>query len=91
MVLYNKHGESLEEFLGEVHISLAAYKHFKVIDDWYALEDLVSFFIMNVSPCFVYIIHFVLFLCFCFDFTFLPVFVHACLLPGFNIQLNSWR
>ena len=42
VVLYNKHGESLEEFLGEVHISLAAYKHFKVIDDWYALEDLVS-------------------------------------------------
>ena len=52
VVLYNKHGESLEEFLGEVHISLAAYKHFKVIDDWYALEDLVSFFIINVSPCF---------------------------------------
>lgn len=40
VVLYNKHGESHEEFLGEVHISLAAYKHFKVIDSWYALEDL---------------------------------------------------
>ena len=42
VVLYNKHGEAVEEFLGEVHISLAGYKHFKVMDDWYALEDLVS-------------------------------------------------
>ena len=42
VVLYNKLGESNEEFLGEVHISLSGYKHFKVIDDWYALEDLVS-------------------------------------------------
>lgn len=40
VVLYNKHGEAVEEFLGEVHISLAGYKHFKVMDDWYALEDL---------------------------------------------------
>ena len=43
VVLYNKLGESNEEFLGEVHISLSGYKHFKVIDDWYALEDLVSY------------------------------------------------
>ena len=42
VVVYNKYGETHEEFLGEVHISLADYKHFKVIDDWYKLEDLVS-------------------------------------------------
>ena len=50
-MVYNRLGENVEEFSGEVHVSLADYKHFKVIDGWYGLEDMVSYSRVRPVDC----------------------------------------